>query len=271
MQKYTKNTSWFTLVELIIVITILSILATIGFTSFQWYTADARDTKRTSDLSSLISAIEAKRAGNALSIVSFVNTGTLANVTTASIAWKTVTPWSEYKAWIMDFALLWVSADWFKDPRNVHYSFWATTLKWGQYQFAAALENGEKPQAVVKWNYSARVSQDINVAITSRDYKVLELKNTTDYPKMMIWDTLADWGATVCWIPANTTITSISSDLKYITLSAIPTGSSVTATRTSCNIKLAATEVAWLIWDYSSIWALDGTPVVDGSWATLPY
>ena len=51
-----KSTSWFTLVELIVVITILAILATVGFVVMSHQTSVARDGKRISEIQSLSSA-----------------------------------------------------------------------------------------------------------------------------------------------------------------------------------------------------------------------
>ena len=51
-----KSTSWFTLVELIVVITILAILAIVGFVIMSHQTSVARDGKRISEIQSLSSA-----------------------------------------------------------------------------------------------------------------------------------------------------------------------------------------------------------------------
>lgn len=265
MQKYTKNTSWFTLVELIIVITILSILATIGFTSFQWYTADARDTKRTSDLSSLISALEAKRAWNSLSLVSFVDNTTDSHVTwTVNIAGTGMTATgTDYSAWVMDFSLLWVAAASFQDPKWFNYSFGASRLKDWVYQFAAVLENGSIPKSVVKWNYSSRTATPIAVIPSARDKKVLEIQSSANYSKFDINDLLLAAG---CWTTWTAQVLSISSDLKYLTLDR------ATTSTVSCNIQLWATETLWLIWDYSNTNGVNtSSPVVDGSGWVLAY
>lgn len=266
------STAWFTLVELIIVITILAILGTIWFVSFQWYTSNARDTKRTNDLASLISAIEAKRAGNSLSLVSFVSwTGAMVSWTSFSsgwIAWKVSPTITEYKAWVVDFTLLWVSADWFKDPNNVDYSFWASSFKWGVYQLAATLENSDNPESLVKWNYSARTSTWVKVIPTSRDKSVLEIVNTADFTKFNVWDYIKDSTTNSCSLSWSTaSIKSISSDLKYLTLSW------ATATvSTGCTVQLKTDEMSGLIGDYSTKSpGVDWTPVKDWDTANLPY
>lgn len=270
MQKYNKNTSWFTLVELIIVITILSILATIGFTSFQWYTADARDTKRTSDLSSLIGALEAKRAWNSLSIVSFVDSKVNSSLSWAfNLAWKSTTwTWTNYNAWIMNFSLLWISATSFQDPKWFDYSFWATTFKNWAYQFAAVVENWETPMSVVKWNYAGRKQENILITASSRNNTMFDMKNTNDYVKLLVWDTVvAGSGGTVCTVTAGSTIQSISSDLKTVTLSW-----SINTTA-DCNIRLWSwDETLWLIWDYNNTTTPTQTSaVIDKSTTTLAY
>lgn len=271
------STAWFTLVELIIVITILAILGTIWFVSFQWYTSNARDTKRTNDLASLISALEAKRAGNSLSVVSFVSwTGAMVSWTpfTASwIAWKANPTTTEYKAWVVDFTLLWISADWFKDPNNVDYSFWASSFKWGVYQLAATLENSDRPESLVKWNYSARVSTWVTVVPTARDKSVLEIVNTADFTKFNVWDLIKNGSPTCSLPPSGAYIKSISSDLKYLTLSWVTATAS-----TNCTVQLNSDEMSGLIWDYSTkttgtAWnpGSDWYPVKDWDTANLPY
>lgn len=261
--KLTKNTakSWFTLVELIIVITILAILWTIGFVSFQGYTADARNTKRTSDIASLQSSLETKRAWTSLSLVWFVDdTVTSAINLPANIAGQAIaSTWTGYNAWIMNFALLWVWAESFKDPNGFDYSFGATSLKNGQYQFAATLE-WETQKALVKWNYQGRTSANTNTdwLISARNPKMFQIKDSADFWKLIVWDTVSD--AT----KHNLIIKSISSDMAYITVDQ-------TITWWATMLSLSSNEVAWLIWDYNTAGATDGTVVVDGSTTTLPY
>lgn len=272
--KIIKNTNkGFTLVELIIVITILAILGTIGFVSFQGYTSDARDTKRTTDLSSLTSALEAKRAGNSLSLVSFVDSSTAGHVTwDIEIAWNTLNwTWTKYSAWLMNFSLLWIAAADFQDPNGFAYSFWATSLKWGQYQFAAVLEKWETPTALVKWNYSPRTMEDIDVTPSIRNAKKVEISDTTNFAKLIVWDKLAEQTAVAgtCKVSADTIIKSVSSDLKYITVDKDIT---LFNGDTKCSISLKSSEVAGLIWDYSNATASGTTsPVTDGSITALPY
>ena len=262
MKKIHNTNKGFTLVELIIVITILAILGTIWFVSFQWYTADARDTKRVTDLSSLVWALESKRAGNSLSLVSFVDNSINSRITAANvyIAWKDVaTSTWEYDAWIMKFALLWISAESFRDPNGFDYSFGATILKNWQYQFAAKLENWEIPQALIVWNYSPRTVEDSKVTwvVTARDNKKFQISSTADYSKLIVWDTVSDWTID------NLVVKSISSDLKYITVD-------WTITSWATTLELAHSEIEWLIWNYATGW--DTTlPVVDKSTTLLPY
>jgi len=52
-----KNTSWFTLVELIVVVTILVVLSTVWFISYESYLVDTRDSKRLSQMNNLRDAL----------------------------------------------------------------------------------------------------------------------------------------------------------------------------------------------------------------------
>lgn len=263
--KKAQNKKWFTLVELIIVITILAILGTIWFVSFQWYTADARNTKRTSDLSSLQWALEAKRAWTSLSLVWFVDSTTSSKITdpNMSIAWQIVaSSWTLYNAWIMNFALLGIWAESFKDPNWFDYSFGATSLKNWQYQFAATLE-WEQPTAIVKWDYKNRTATGSKVTwvVSARNNKMFQITDTATLWRLFVWDTVTDW-------INNRIVKNVSSDLTYITVNdTIQSGTT--------SLELALNEFEWLIGNYAT--ASDWTawdwsePVTDWSTIALPY
>lgn len=58
----SKNKSWFTLVELVIVVVILAILATIAFLTLWDYPMQARDVKRLADKNNIEKALEIYKA-----------------------------------------------------------------------------------------------------------------------------------------------------------------------------------------------------------------
>jgi len=66
MQSKIKFTSWFTLVELIVVITIIGILSTIGFVSYSGYLTWARDSNRISQLTKLSDSLQVYSATRTL-------------------------------------------------------------------------------------------------------------------------------------------------------------------------------------------------------------
>lgn len=161
----SKNTKWFTLVELIIVITILAILATIAFVSFQSYTKDARNSKRMSDLASLAQAIEVKLA-NSINVVDLVDTsGTTRRRATASdiLGWyagnNSLLTTAKYNATNkVNFNVVGAKAEDFRDPKDQStYLIGATSLAGGVYELATELyETDAGTGARIDGNYKYR-------------------------------------------------------------------------------------------------------------------
>ena len=123
--KNTKKQA-FTLVELIVVITILAILGTIAFISLQWYSQDAKNSKVTSDIASIAKKItlrttDVRDSTTLPKLLSGSTANAMTSVTVAS--WETLTPWTSYNAWTINFAELQESPDKFKDPEGNSYIF----------------------------------------------------------------------------------------------------------------------------------------------------
>ncbi len=57
-----KNSSGFTLTELVVVITIIAILGTLGFISYNELTGNSRDTKRLQDITALYTGLKTLKA-----------------------------------------------------------------------------------------------------------------------------------------------------------------------------------------------------------------
>jgi len=184
-----KNTrKGFTLVELIVVITILAILGSIAFVSLQGYSADARNSKRTSDLNSLQNAMSVKTTEGA-SLMSFVSSTTDAKLSTVSIGGTTPAS-GEYDAGTPNYSALGVKQADFQDPlSNTDYKVGATSLKLGQYELAASMEQGSGNKvAKIVGNYTARDAEDI---WTVND-DVLEITSSADINKLFVGDTISD-------------------------------------------------------------------------------
>lgn len=258
--KNTKNKKWFTLVELIIVITILAILATIAFISFQSYTAQSRDAKVKSELGGARNAIEAELAKNSSILLSLASS-TWSNVTTLDLGWVTVTKTdSNYKAWDLNTTLLWgVKFD-------NKYKVWVTNVSGDNYQLAWTLTDGWN-RAYVIWNFNPRTDTPVAVPATACDATA----NTITISDSNIWKFKKDDTVTLAWVTAaawTPKITSISTDMKTVTLSVDITACN--ATVASNTIVLAKAESVWLIWDKAGS-ATDGTAIKDGSTTELPY
>ena len=65
LPKSIKNTSGFTLVELLVVVAIIAVLAVIGFAVFSGLTSRGNDARRRADLKSIADAMEAAKENNA--------------------------------------------------------------------------------------------------------------------------------------------------------------------------------------------------------------
>lgn len=192
--------SWFTLVELIVVITILAILWTIAFISLQGYTADARNSKRTSDLSSIQTAMTTTLAWGQ-PILSFITPVIERQFASAnlSIAWTWVSS-DNYAAWTVNFALLNLKAEEFKDPIGQDYMGWVTNKKNWQYELAATIENwSAAPTAKVTGTYFARAPKTISWSV-SPDGRNFFIQNATDANYFSMNDTVTIWSSNyVVW------------------------------------------------------------------------
>lgn len=237
--KNTKNKKWFTLVELIIVITILAILATIAFISFQSYTAQSRDAKVQSELGTARNAIEVELAKNSSILLSLAS-NTWSNLSSLSLAWKTVTiSSSNYKAWDLNTTLLWgVKFD-------NKYKIWVTNVIGDNYQLAWTLTDGWS-KAYVIWNYNARKTTDTAAWTVDTTNKKITLTSWLWIFK--VWDT----------INSSAVVTAVTSDLTTLSYS-------WTLTTWALTVALAANETDWLIKGTSS------TNPVTNNWTVLPY
>lgn len=240
-----KNTrKGFTLVELIVVITILAILGSIAFVSLQGYSADARNSKRTSDLNSLQNAMSVKSTEGA-SIMSFIS-GSDKNLDDISIGWKTPET-DEYAANIPNYSALGVKQADFQDPlSNADYLAGATSLKLGQYELAASMEQGSGNQiAKIVGNYKPRTQEDVTGTSTaSGTFKIA----SSEINSFFVGDIIEGGSATG-------RITSISADglqIKFIG-------------NATWNIQLNDSESDWLIKSKDT-----SDAVTDGS-QDLPY
>jgi len=206
-----SNKKGFTLVELIIVITILAILATIAFVSFQSYTADARDAKRKSELKGIRDKIEVSMAANSQGVLGFVLEDTDGlTLTGVNFAWTTVSSSSEYKAWPINYVVIWA------DPNkyNFPYRIWAVSRKWNnKYQLITKLDDGVA--YYTEWNYSPRTDSSINgswtVSWTGSSYKILLEKWVWAF---QIWDVIKRSGSSNTW-----EIIAISYSMSTLTIS----------------------------------------------------
>lgn len=220
----SKNTKWFTLVELIIVITILAVLATIAFVSFQSYTKDARNSKRVSDLNSLASATEVKLA-NGVTAISLVDTagntrkknGTtdiLAGYACSGSVLSGATNNTKYAATdLINFALLGVKKDDFTDPKGGNYLIGATTLAGGVYEYVNdAYETDSGTGVKIDGNYKYRTMSNSGIAASTGTYTnnqyTFTLSGTQGLGMFKIGD-----------ITNNGEIIGVSSDLTKLTLS----------------------------------------------------
>jgi len=245
----------FTLVELIVVITILAILGTIAFISLQGYSADARNSKRTQDLNNLAGSINIKTTqGSQLS--GFVTTVAARDLSTPSIAGAASVNGTNYDAGTPNYTALGIKAADFKDPTGVDYSIGITTLKDGQFEFAASVENGNGAKtARVNGTYKARLAATTGTIASGTWTASTSLTlSAADIGKFMKWDKISVNATTV----VTPVITKVSSN--GVTISFVSTNT-VGAT----TVALAADETTGLIDSTTA-----GTPVTNDS-TVLPY
>lgn len=242
--KNTQNKSGFTLVELIIVITILAVLATIAFVSFQGYAADSRDAKVTAEIGQLRQGVEA-RSAEGVSLLSFVN-GTGSSLTSGNLAGTGVSADStDYKAGTVNFAVLGADADKFGS-----YRVGATQRVGGAYELAGKLEKTNT--AFVTGNFNSRETLSLTGTVSDSTNRKITLADA-DVGRFKVGDVLST--------PAGK-ITSISTDLKVITLDA----GTVAANNADQVLTLSWTEISGLIGTVNAL----TTSVTNGG-SNLPY
>jgi len=236
MKKYsTAPAQGFTLVELIVVIVILAILATIAFLSFGSQSAAARDSKRKTDLSNIASTMNIAMA-KGTAVIDLVGTTGGQKVTNINLAgtWAGGFASTEYNAWDINFNVLSVNKDDFKDPLDKTYKIGATKLDGGAFQLAATLENdsagNQGKNGFVVWNYTARGTASQNLATAATWTTSIKLDSSA--VGMFKKNDWVDVGGTLV------TVSNISSDLATVTLSASVTGTTM---------KLNVAEWSWLI------------------------
>lgn len=205
----TKNKKWFTLVELIVVVTILAILSTFAFLSFQKYTRDARNAKRNMELWNIEKQIE-------LSMMQWVNLFTMIASTWSTIqnnSWTALRIWWiegynslswVYKAWDIQFSVLQLDAEKYKDPKSGStYKLWATTHG-TRYELAATIETDLWGDSLIKWSYYARTSAGNRIPLDSSQNNtwstVLIMAPGSSFLEswLIIWDVVkvASWSTT---------------------------------------------------------------------------
>jgi len=248
----------FTLVELIVVITILAILGTIAFISLQGYSADARNSKRTQDINSIAGTINIKTTEWS-ALAGFVTTVAANDLGTPSIAGTGVAA-TKYDAGTPNYTALGIKAVDFQDPNGPDYPVGITTLKEGQYEIAASVENGNGAKtAKINGTYRARVTTSTGTisngtwAIT----KSLTL-SSSDIGKFMKSDT----------IDINTTTPIVGKVISKISPdgSTIYFAADIGDTSTATEVNLSADETTGLIKSTTTI----STPVTNDG-ADLPY
>lgn len=194
----SKNTKWFTLVELIIVITILAILATIAFISFQGYSWQSKDAKKQSELDNIRNKIEVSMASNGQSVTSFVSSGVTSSVNMAGTNTSWLTGSVNYAAFGGDAS-----------KYNYTYLIGAVTSTGGNfYQIGTKLDDNSTIYTL--GNYSPR-----SIASYTGTVNGSGITLSSGVGMFRLGDTLS--GATV-WV-----ITKVSSDLATITVSGTPT------------------------------------------------
>ena len=244
----------FTLVELIVVTTILAILGSIAFVSLQGYSADARNSKRTSDLNSLQSAISVKTTEGA-TLMSFVTSTTDADITAINLGGLADAS-AFYAGGTPNYSALGVKQADFQDPlSNADYRVGATSLKLGQYELAASMEQGSGNRiAKVTGNYLPRTAatKDTSTGSVSTQLGI----NAGDINTFFVGDIVED-------AASNTgKVIAISADGTTLTFN---TGGLVPGT-----IALDIAEEAGLIDGYNASPAGTDGAVTDGG-STLPY
>jgi len=261
----SQNKKGFTLVELIVVITILAILGAIAFISLQGFSADARDSARASDLKNIQTKISTS-ASTGISYDKMV--GTTSNAL-SNISVGGVTPAAtEYDAGSVNFTILGMKAEDFKDPKSGDdYVIGSTTKAGGAFELAATKE-ANSGTALVIGNYKSRATTDTaSISDTSATLTTAwgSIKITDGMGIFQIGDVvnINDWTNTNEW-----KISGISADKTTITVvDSDTTDNTPLWAFASGEIALAADESTGLIASTD-----DATvEVTNGSTTALPY
>lgn len=198
----------------------LSILWTIGFISLQWYSWEAKNAKRISDLSNIKAAISIKIAQGYF-LDSFITETEINRLSNLSLGWKKATN-NTYRAWIPNYQSLDINRSDFIDPNWNDYPL-ASTPTWGwRFLIAASLEENYGKVSLLKWNYQARRSIDLNIESIDGNFLTLEEKykdllSTGDRVTIewktynVLKDSFHSMRITLDW--------EVSANAKYITLS----------------------------------------------------
>jgi len=131
MYKINKS-SWFTLVELIVVVTILWILSTIWFVAYSWYLVWVRDTNRISQLKSISDWLELYRTKYSLPLPD--------DYVEIKASWSIV--WYQWYAWKHVLESIAYTSEWVDPKDKTYFSFYLTKDK-KYYQLMAFLEEGK--------------------------------------------------------------------------------------------------------------------------------
>ncbi len=149
-----KNSSGFTLVELIVTATILVILTAVGFYSYSQNLTDARDSVRKSDVADIESKLKLykqKRGAYPTPWDSFslTNSGVLVA-----------------RQWKLNNSVALSTADSIPtDPLTKEAYFYSITTNKQEFELALSLENADNPIAILEWNYKS-VSKNVLPTIT---------------------------------------------------------------------------------------------------------
>lgn len=139
MKNLKKVTSWFTIVELIVVITILAILWTIWFISYVWYISTSRDATRLSQIQIINQALEWYTKWKLPlpddKVIIYAN-------------WVVI--WYQWYAWQSVLSDIWVN-EWWKDPLDDTYYSYFVDYKQKYPQLLTFLESERETQVSYKW------------------------------------------------------------------------------------------------------------------------
>lgn len=243
----------FVVTESVVLLSALALLSGISFISFNWYQEDATNSKIKYDLSNLNWVLGILHASSGEPFTSFVaddkNKILKDNFTIQWSKLRTIDYHKKYKAGELDNSSLdWVNIVYLDPKTKKPYRIGATTLLKDKYQLAATLSDSS---AYIIGNYIPRESIKIAGKVSITDKTQFEIDNTTEFGKILKWDTVFVGNTKAKVIKA-------SADLKTITLD-----KNVVWTI----IKLAESETEWLVGSPNDL----RKPVINGSFDYIPY